>query len=65
MARNPALTPEEEVSRLLVSLGKIKRAADAEMRLLEARAAEFNRQIAEIEQRLASIMVAAKGAAAR
>jgi hypothetical protein len=59
MARKPALTKEEEVARLLGTLANIRRAADAEMRLLEARAAEFNRQMGEIEQRLATIETAA------
>jgi hypothetical protein len=59
MARDPALTPEEEVARLLATLANIRRAAAAEMRLLEARAAEFNRQMAEIEAHLTAIETAA------
>lgn len=59
MTRNPALTREEEVARLLVTLANIRRAAAAEMRLLEARAAEFNRQMDEVESRLAAIETAA------
>lgn len=59
VARDPAQTREEEVARLLATLANIRRAAAAEMRLLEARAAEFNRQMDEVEGRLAAIETAA------
>lgn len=67
MENAPALTPEEEVARLLTSLSSIKRATEAEMRLLEARVAEFNRKIAEAELRLALAekMAAAEGVITR
>lgn len=67
MTSDPARTPEEEVARLLTSLSSIKRATEAEMQLLEARVAEFNRKIAEAEQRFALVekMAAAEGVVTR